>query len=551
MRFLENIRIGRLLLSSFVGLALLSLVVSSLGLFSMRDINRGGELTYANDLVGLSHAKDVNITLLAIGRDLRNAMLAPTAERREAALKAMHSRQASMRESLEQARPLFYSERGKTLFAQLDREMTAYEQVLQRTAGLLANEPLMVPQPSTQMLMGEFSQQVGVVDGLITELSGVKRTNASQTHASNVARYESSAVIMLALVAAALAVGVLLGVVVTRTITRQLGGEPRAVTALARSYAAGDLSQVSAAEHRHADSLMAAMHTMRDQLVQIVANVRGSAEGVAAASQQIAQGNNDLSARTEQQASALEETAASMEQLSASVRLNADNAQQGKQLSAGATAIAARGGEVVAEVVGTMKGINESSRRIGDIVGVIDSIAFQTNILALNAAVEAARAGEHGRGFAVVASEVRGLARRCADSAKEIRGLIGASVGRVEQGSALVDKAGATMEEVVQAIQRVAVIVDEISAASAEQSLGVRQISEVVVQMDQATQQNAALVEESAAAASSMRQQADEMVQAVSVFRLPGDREAGGRSPAPRRLASSFGAARQLAHSEA
>jgi methyl-accepting chemotaxis protein len=247
------------------------------------------------------------------------------------------------------------------------------------------------------------------------------------------------------------------------------------------------------------------------------------------ASAEIAQGNNDLSRRTEEQASALEETAASMEQLSATVKQNADNAKQANQLAMGASTVAVKGGEVVSQVVTTMKGINDSSKKIADIISVIDGIAFQTNILALNAAVEAARAGEQGRGFAVVASEVRSLAGRSADAAKEIKGLITASVERVEQGTALVDEAGATMTEVVTSIRRVTDIMGEISAASSEQSAGVAQVGEAITLMDQATQQNAALVEESAAAAESLKQQAQQLVQAVQVFEL-GDGEA---PPAP------------------
>ncbi|MBQ0130634.1 MAG: methyl-accepting chemotaxis protein, partial [Comamonas sp.] len=248
--------------------------------------------------------------------------------------------------------------------------------------------------------------------------------------------------------------------------------------------------------------------------------VRTGADGVASASGQIAMGNADPSSRTEEQASALEETAASMEELGSTVRQNAENARQANQLALNASTVALQGGEVVGQVVDTMRGINESSRKIADIIGVIDSIAFQTNILALNAAVEAARAGEQGRGFAVVAGEVRNLAQRSAEAAKEIKGLITDSVKRAEQGSHQVDKAGNTMSEVVTAIRRVTDIMGEISAASTEQSQGVAQVGEAVTQMDQTTQQNAALVEESAAAADSLRKQAQELVDAVAVFQL-------------------------------
>ena len=312
---------------------------------------------------------------------------------------------------------------------------------------------------------------------------------------------------------------------------RSMTGPLSQAVALSRAVAQGDLSGEPIAHGTNeVGQLLEALQQMRAQLTQVVRNVRSGSESVATASVQIAQGNTDLSARTESQASALEETAASMEQLNATVRQNADSAQQASQLAANASTVAVQGGEVVAQVVDTMHGINASSQKISDIIGVIDSIAFQPHILALNAAVEAARAGEQGRGFAVVASEVRSLAGRSAEAAREIKTLISASVERVAQGSALVDRAGATMSEVVGAIRRVTDIVGEISAASHEQSLGVAQVGEAVTQMDQVTQQNAALVEEMAAAASSLKNQAEDLVQVVSVFRLGDD--GGGRTAA-------------------
>ena len=322
-------------------------------------------------------------------------------------------------------------------------------------------------------------------------------------------------------VAAAIAIGLIaFGVSIGRLLTRRVA-EAQAVADRVRD---GDLtvSIVDGARDEFSP-LLNALRDMQASLTRVVGDVREHSDAVATASAQIAQGNNDLSQRTEKQASALEETAASMEELSSTVKQNAENARQANQLAASASTVAVQGGQVVSQVVTTMKGINDSSKKIADIISVIDGIAFQTNILALNAAVEAARAGEQGRGFAVVASEVRSLAGRSADAAKEIKSLITASVERVEQGTALVDQAGATMTEVVNSIKRVTDIMGEISAASSEQSAGVAQVGEAVNQMDQATQQNAALVEESAAAAESLRTQAQALVQTVAVFTLAHD----------------------------
>ncbi|MGN6827963.1 methyl-accepting chemotaxis protein [Paucibacter sp. M5-1] len=314
-----------------------------------------------------------------------------------------------------------------------------------------------------------------------------------------------------------LAVALAVAAWLIRSIARPLN---QASMAAAR-VAAGDLTgKIDITTQDEAGQVLLAMDRMQASLVQVVSNVRRNSESVATASAQIAQGNQDLSQRTEEQASALQQTAATMEELAVTTRKNADSAKLANQLAQSASAVAAHGGEVVSNVVNTMDGISNSSRRIGDIIGVIDGIAFQTNILALNAAVEAARAGEQGRGFAVVASEVRSLAKRSAEAAKEIKALISHSVEQVEHGSVLVDKAGKTMVEIVGSIQRVSDIVAEITSASVEQSSGIEQVGDAVGQMDQVTQQNAALVEESAAAAESLKGQAQQLVQAVAVFKL-------------------------------
>lgn len=332
-------------------------------------------------------------------------------------------------------------------------------------------------------------------------------------------QYVSARTTLLALGVLAIGLGALIAWLISRSITRPIGEAVK----IAETVASGDLSQrIEVKTTDETGMLLSALRAMSDSLVKIVGEVRLGTDTIATASSQIASGNLDLSSRTEEQASSLEETASSMEELTSTVKQNADNARQANQLAVSASSVAEKGGAVVSQVVDTMDEINTSAKKIVDIIGVIDGIAFQTNILALNAAVEAARAGEQGRGFAVVASEVRNLAQRSAAAAKEIKMLIGDSVEKVENGSKLVEQAGATMNEVVESVKRVTDIMTEITAASQEQSAGIEQVNQAIMQMDQVTQQNASLVEEAAAAAESLQGQASNLAKVVSVFKLDG-----------------------------
>jgi methyl-accepting chemotaxis protein len=412
----------------------------------------------------------------------------------------------------------------------------ATDLVAAEKAGIVAVEQLSAQAQPVQLALAEaldagdrarVTAQIGplyaAIDPLTAELEKlvqVQLVEAGAEYVRSQQSYRNSLVVFGVLLAAAMLSAGVLTYRIVRSITGQLGGEIGDATAVAAAISHGDLSLPIHVRAGDESSLIAQLAKMQASLVQVVSSVRTNAEGVATASAQIAQGNADLSQRTETQASSLQQTAATMEQLGTTVRHNADNAQQANGLAQSASGVATRGGEVVGEVVQTMKGISEASRRIAEIIGTIDGIAFQTNILALNAAVEAARAGEQGRGFAVVAGEVRSLAQRSAEAAREIKSLITDSVERVERGTALVDQAGRTMEDVVGSICRVSSIVGEISTASSQQSDGVGQVGEAVSQMDQVTQQNAALVEESAAAAESLRTQAEALVRAVGVFRL-------------------------------
>jgi methyl-accepting chemotaxis protein len=349
--------------------------------------------------------------------------------------------------------------------------------------------------------------------------------DARQNYADSVSRFEITRNIAIALIAAGFALALWLGIGLFLAITRPL----QQALKLAGAVAQGDLTQrIDVKVRDEFGQLLQALKDMNDSLSGIVGEVRNTTESVTAASQEIAQGNSELSHRTEQQASTLEETASSMEELTTTVRQNAKNARHANQLAANASDIAVKGGHVVDEVVDTMAAISTSSRKIVDIISVIEGIAFQTNILALNAAVEAARAGEQGRGFAVVAGEVRNLAQRSAAAAKEIKALIGDSVNKIDAGSKQVDQAGVTMNEIVQAVKRVTGIMAEISAASDEQSAGIGQVNQAIVHMDEVTQRNAALVEEAAAAAEAMQDQANTLAEAVSMFKL-GERKESTR----------------------
>jgi len=456
---------------------------------------------------------ELNVTRVSL--QLRHAILARNPQEQAASTADIGEKRKAMDEALAQyARTT--SPEGLARFSVIPPLVEKFWKVGERNLVLIQNDQkaeaftYLVDEviPVRNQLLAALADSVKFQEEALREDLATVGGNAASTFR-----------VLVALVVATIVGLALFAWYITRTLQRRI----RLSSTVAESVRDGELGlHVHDAERDEFSPLLAALRDMQRSLSKVVSDVRSSAESVARASVQISQGNSDLSQRTELQAGTLQTTAASMEELSAAVRQNADSAQHANQLAQGASDVASRGGEVVGQVVQTMKGINDSSRRIVDIIGVIDGIAFQTNILALNAAVEAARAGEQGRGFAVVASEVRSLAGRSAEAAKEIKTLISASVQTVEQGSLLVDQAGTTMVQIVDAIQRVTDIIGEISSASSEQSQGVSQVGDAVTMMDHATQQNAALVEESAAAAASLSAQAQNLVRAMAVFKLGG-----------------------------
>ncbi len=515
--FLSKLTVGARLGLGFLLLIVVGLCVAAFGRYQLNHVNGQVTTLVEHHMARVEELYEIKENLNLVARAVRNIALMQDTVAMQAEEDRIKTARARNTLLLKEMNSNLSTEEERALLAKIQGIRGTYNQTIDRAIQLGMSNEL---EAAREVLIKEnrpAQAQYFEVLGALIDIQKKAMNDTAQTVRDNSAR---GSALMLGMACVAAVMGGVMAWSLTYSITHQLGGEPDYAANVAREIAAGNLAVEVKVAPGDKDSLLAAMGAMRDGLAQVVARVRQGSDSVATASAQIATGNHDLSGRTEEQASALEQTAASMEQLGSTVAHNADNARQANQLAQCASTVAEQGGDVVAQVVTTMRDINTASKKIADIISVIDSIAFQTNILALNAAVEAARAGEQGRGFAVVASEVRSLAGRSAAAAKEIKTLITDSVERVEQGSMLVDKAGNTMHEVVTSIRRVTDIMSEIAAASIEQSSGVAQVGEAVTQMDQTTQQNAALVEEMAAAASSLQHQAQDLVQSVNVFKL-------------------------------
>lgn len=514
MNFLNNMKIGQRLGLAFATTIILATLIGFISLYKLSYITDSLTLIDEDRVPKVEMLLDVTDRVNYSARELRNTLIFEAPEKVAKAISIVEQNSFEISEIFNKLTPQVTSASGKAFLAKVGVARKAFVQAQTRMISLVEAGRI---DEATDFLTNNLRDvQLEYMERLseFKEYQLLLVTTAAEVGQAD---YQRAKFILISILIGMGCISALIGWQITRSITTPINE----AAGIAERVAAGDLtSTVNGGGKDETGKLLNALRTMNDNLVNIVGTVRYGSDIIASGSSEIASGNLDLSRRTERQAGSLEETAASMEELGATVKANATNAEQANQLAMGANSVAIKGGEVVSEVVVTMKGINESSKEIADIISVIDGIAFQTNILALNAAVEAARAGEQGRGFAVVASEVRNLAQRSADAAKEITGLITDSVRRVELGTELVDKAGETMQEVVTSVTRVTEIMSQISHASAEQSAGVNQVGDAVKDMDSVTQQNAALVEESAAAADSLKQQANELVNAVAVFRV-------------------------------
>jgi len=531
MKWFYDLKIATKLIVSFGVVLLLTLLLGVSNMLSMNRVSQASNDLADNWMPSVRAVMALRIDLGELRRWELSHLLNDQPEAMATYEKRLEATQADLRTHRAAYEKLLSSPEEKRIVAEFDQNLSAFMSDHVKIIAL-SREGKKVE--ARDLAVSSSAKTLGLMTENVNQLVKINIDGGDAASNDATATYQKARMLSIGLLVANIGIGMALAFWVARIVATPL----QEAVSLARDVAAGDLTRpIDVRSACETGQLMQALKDMTGNLQNLVSQVRHGTDTIATASSEIASGNQDLSSRTEQQASSLEETASSMEELTSTVRQNADNARQANQLAQSASGIALKGGDVVGQVVGTMASINESSRKIVDIISVIDGIAFQTNILALNAAVEAARAGEQGRGFAVVASEVRNLAHRSAAAAKDIKLLISDSVEKVESGSTLVNQAGETMNEIVSSITRVTDIMAEITSASVEQSTGIEQVNTAIVQMDQVTQQNAALVEEAAAAAESMQEQAARLSEVVSVFKLLASAQAAPRPPAPRKRA--------------
>jgi len=530
MHFLKNLRVLTQLMLGFSAVIVLLIGLGAFSLFELSTENAHVAALRDDWLPAVRSSLQMQgAARLAIMAEFRMASATTPAEIQDADTQ-IGTRFTEFGRTVAKYEQYIIEPEAKAAYADIQTKSQQYVELDQQFRALAKQNK---QADATNLLNGQMGALNRSFDKDIQTLVGLDEAGAAREGRTADEAYSRAVALVIGLVVAATAIALALALMIARGVAKQLGGEPRDAAALASDIAGGNLRTAVQLKAGDRSSLMFSLGLMKDQLATIVRGIQTSSESISASAGEIAQGNTDLSQRTEEQAASLEETASSMEELTSTVRQNADNARQAAALANGASAVAQRGGEVVGRVVETMQGISGSSHKMFEIITVIEGIAFQTNILALNAAVEAARAGEQGRGFAVVAGEVRTLAQRSAAAAKEIKDMIDDASSRVEAGAKFVEEAGSTINEVVQSVKRVTDIMSEISAASEEQSTGIGQVNQAVSQMDQVTQQNAALVEEAAAATQSLARQAEELREAVTVFRIADSEPSASRVTAP------------------
>ena len=506
MSWFNNLKVRTRLLAAFLVMSVITAIVGMVGIRNMSTINDMADRLYEKELLGLSYIKEANIDLMYLVRAEKNIMLSATDAERKKFQKQHDEAEKMIRDNIEKAKPLFWTEKGKELMGKLNKAWDDYKPVTDKVIEMALREDLQKSRESVQLSTGLAREKVTVVDDLMTELAKVKEANSKKVSDETTEIYKQSRLFMIILILGSVGFGIVIGIFITMGLSRQLGGEPGYIADIAEKVAGGDLTIRFESNKKNETGVFAAMKSMVEKLREVVGDVKSAADNVAAGSQQLSSGSEEMSQGASEQAAAAEEASSSMEEMSSNIRQNADNAMQTEKISQQSAVDAKQGGEAVARTVTAMKDIAGK-------INIIEEIARQTNLLALNAAIEAARAGEHGKGFAVVASEVRKLAERSQKAAAEISELSSSSVDVAE-------RAGDLLSKMVPDIQKTAELVQEITAACREQDTGAEQINKAIQQLDQVIQQNASASEEMSSTSEELASQAEQLQATIAFFRV-------------------------------